>query len=313
MKRTALFLFLLFPLALTSKAANPEVKFIANTPVGEAEATSEAEPGMAFQDEKVSTPSSSGTATSAFVVRLRNGQAKFRQGETITLKLGYGADPQASTSSFPMHANQPGLAVDEFRLEPRTGVTDPLRDFMGSVGAWDGPPPRATPFVEERGPWAAIEINEWFRFDKPGRYHLSVLAHAVRSPYEVFRNREPGVMAVTSNVIELEIVPADPAWQAATLKNAARVGKANPGEACRIVRFLTTRAAVDEMIQHYADEGVCGGEYRYGLFAFPDREYVVKKMEDGILEPSAAVSTDYLDTLARRSTEHRPPAGETRS
>ena len=55
MKRTALFLFLLLPLALTSKAQHPARKFIADTPVGEAEATSEAEPDLAFRGEKVST------------------------------------------------------------------------------------------------------------------------------------------------------------------------------------------------------------------------------------------------------------------
>src|SRR5690242_16628924 len=111
MKRTTLCFVLLFPLALTSKAQSPARKFIAYTLAVEAES----EPDLAFQSEKVSTPPSSGASTSAFVVRLKNGQAKFRQGETITLELGYGADPQASTGRFPRHPDRPGLAVDEFR------------------------------------------------------------------------------------------------------------------------------------------------------------------------------------------------------
>lgn len=211
-----------------------------------------------------------------------------------------------------MHQDRAGLAVDELRLEPRTGVADPLRDFLASVGAWAGRPPRPQPFVEERGRWLAVEMNEWFRFDKPGKYHLWVIAHPVRNSFEAFGNREPGAITLTSNTIEFEIAPADPVWQAATLEKAiglveTKFNSPRQQEGCRILRFLTTRAAVDEMIKHYADEGVCEAEYRDGLFAFPDREYAAKKMEDGILDPAVPVSAAYLHTLATLSAYLKHP------
>ena len=55
------------------------------------------------------------------------------------------------------------------------------------------------------------------------------------------------------------------------------------------------------MVKFYANQIMCESEYRDGLFAFPDREYAVRKLEDGLLDPSIAVSVGYLDTLARLS------------
>ncbi len=256
-------------------------------------------------------PIQSSESPAEFTIRLKGGQVRYRQGEAITLELGYGASPAARVSRYPLHSDRPGLAVDEFLLEPRAGVADPLRDFLGSVGVWDGPPPRLEPFVEAGGAWQAVEINEWFRFDQPGRYRLAVLAHPARSSYEAFGNRAPGA-AAASNTVEFEIVPADDAWKAATLQKAVTLAQAKSDaerqlQGCRLLRFLTTRAAVDAMVQHYADEGVCEAEYRYGLFAFPDRDYAVRRMEDGLLGPSVAVSADYLRTLATLTVYRQHP------
>jgi hypothetical protein len=65
-----------------------------------------------------------------------------------------------------------------------------------------------------------------------------------------------------------------------------------------MLRFLATHAAVNAIIKHYADERFRREDYRYGLFAFPERTYVVRQMEDGILEPSVGISADYLHTLS---------------
>jgi hypothetical protein len=240
-----------------------------------------------------------------FVIRFRD-DTKFRQGEVITVELGYGANPQASARRFADHPDQPGLAVDRFVLSPHTGVVDPLRDFLSTVGGWGGPPPRSVLFVEAGGSWATADINEWFRFDNPGKYSLAVLAHAVRNSYEAFGSRSTTANTLKSNTLEFEIVPAEEAWQAATLQKALRLLEAKstnePQEqGCRVLRFLATPQAVDKMVEHYTDQSMCESEYRDGLFAYPEREYTVRKLEDGLLEPAIAVSAGYLDTLARLS------------
>jgi len=271
-------------------------------------------PFLLFATETSQAPGelSSSSIRRDFVIRLRDGQRKFRQGQIITVELGYGASAQAPAKRFPDHPDQPGLAVDQFVLLPRTGVVDPLRDFLGSVGGWDGPPPRVVPFVEAEASWTTAVINEWFRFDKPGEYTLRVLAHAVRASYEAYGSRPAGANTVESNALEFEIVSAEPAWQAATLQKALEsLETKSPVESqqygCRILRFLATPQAVDKMVEHYADPDICGADYRDGLFAFPDREYAVRTLEDGLLKPSVVVSAGYLDTLARLSAYLQHP------
>ena len=253
-----------------------------------------------------------GVAEHPFTIRLKGGQTRFQLGETVTVELGYMAEPGAPISSHAERQDRPGLAVDELRLEPRTGVMDPLPDFLASVGGWSGRPPRSVPFIETGGSWRTVEINEWFQFGEPKKYRLTVLAHAVPSGFTAFGNRPSGADVVTSNSVEFSIVPADPAWQEETLQKALGLLKTKfnyprQQEGCRILRFLTTRAAVNEIIGHYADEGVCGADYRYGLFAFPDRKFVVRQMENGVLEPTEAISADYLRTLATLSAYYEHP------
>jgi hypothetical protein len=251
-------------------------------------------------------------AINSFTIRLTNGQTRFHSGETITLELGYGAQANAPASPYTTGGSRPGLSVYEFDLEPRAGVTDPLENYLGSVGGvWMGPPPRFVPFIEKGGSWAKVDLNEWFQFSKPGNYRLTVLAREGASAYAAYDNRATAA-TVASNTIAFTIIPADAAWQQATLRQALGLvesKRASPHQqvGCRMLRFLTTRDAVDAMIRHYADGGICGMDYRYGLFAFPDREYVVNQMDDGILEPSVAISADYLRTLATISVYDEHP------
>jgi hypothetical protein len=159
------------------------------------------------------------------------------------------------------------------------------------------------PFIETESSWRSAEINDWFQFQKPGKYRLSVLAHAVPNGFRILGDRPAGAPVVTSNTIEFSIVAADPAWQEETLRKALGFveGEFNYGrqeKGRRMLRFLATHAAVNAIIKHYADERFRREDYRYGLFAFPDRTYVVRQMEDGILEPSVGISADYLGTLA---------------
>jgi len=243
-------------------------------------------------------------------VRLKSGQTRFQLGETVTVELGYGAEPDAPVNPYPERADRPGLAVDELRLEPRTGVVDPLRDYLASLGGWSGPPPRRPPFIETERSWMPVEINDWFQFAKPGEYRLTVLAHAVPSGFEAFRARPSGAAVVTSNTVEFSIVPADATWQEETFQKAlglVETSNQRQREGCRILRFLATPAAVNEIIKHYADGGFCEEDYLYGIFAFPDRAYVVRQMENGVLEPTMAISSNYVRTLAALSVYNERP------
>jgi hypothetical protein len=257
------------------------------------------------QGENSSSQAAPSVTEYPLTIRLKGGQTRFQLGEIITIELGSGADPGASVRRPIGHPDRPGLAIDELRVEPRADVMDPFREHLALLGGWSGPPPRSVPFIEPGGAWKAVEINDWFKFGKPGKYYLTVLAHVVPNAFG-FRYRLGGAAVVTSNTVDFTIVAADPGWQEATLQKALEFveGERNYArqlQGCRMLRVLATHAAVKAIIKHYADRQYCNENYRLGLFAFPDRPYVVKQMEDGIREPPVGISQAYLGTLAALS------------
>ena len=68
---------------------------------------------------------------------------------------------------------------------------------------------------------------------------------------------------------------------------------------CRMLRFLGTDLAVDEMIKRYGEsQWGCDFEFTAGLFGARDRERVVRLLEAGLRAADQPVSESYLRTLA---------------
>jgi hypothetical protein len=240
--------------------------------------------------------------TSPFTIHLASGQTKFHQGERITLELDY-LTGRASSSSAVVGGEHEWIRVDALHLDPESGVTDPLQDYLAGVNFMGGIPPRSMPVVEGGAQPVPMDLNEWFRFDKPGVYRLFLTGRTSTTYYgvAVYDDSSP---LVTSNTIQFLVLPADPAWSAQELARAigwmeAKSQKAYDG--CRTMRFLGTQAAASEMVKQYSSDPLCEGEFRLGLFGFPDREFAARQMRARLTTPDQPVSEDYLQTLAKLS------------
>ncbi len=66
-----------------------------------------------------------------------------------------------------------------------------------------------------------VDLNEWVRFDRAGRYRVSASFHALA--------RQQPEVAINSNEIEIEIVPASKEWLAERLRQAVAVIDAPAG------------------------------------------------------------------------------------
>jgi hypothetical protein len=155
-----------------------------------------------------------------------------------------------------------------------------------------------------------LELNEWFRFDKPGTYTLNVKSRRVTDesvgPHTV--------ISVESNTVSFEILPRDATWEASELETARRIvdAKRPPLGAragCRMMRFLGTEAAAMEMIRRYGadtDQG-CDFEYIVGLFSAANREAVVRAMEAGLRAGDQPMTASYLRTLSTLSVYLQHP------
>ena len=240
--------------------------------------------------------------TGPFTIHLASGQTKFHQGERITLELGYLTDRAPSSSSVTGGEHE-WIRVDALHLDPETGVADPLQDYLAAVNVMSGILPRSMPVAEGGAKPVPIDLNEWFRFDKPGPYRL-FLTGRTSTTYYGFADDDDRSPLVTSNTIQFQVLPADPAWSVQELARAvgwieAKSQKTYDG--CRAVRFLNAQDAASAMIKHYSSDPFCEGQFRLGLFGFPDREFAARQMRARLTAPDQAVSEDYLQTLAKLS------------
>jgi hypothetical protein len=236
----------------------------------------------------------------------RGGQSRFRPGEVIWLELSFSSSrPGAYNLDNAGYDRGGRLHVDEFHLDPEDAAEDPLEDYFGSgIFGFMGGGLRGNPELEAKPYRIELELNEWLRPTRPGRYRLYVVSGRVG------RGRpsrpEPGPLPVASNVVEFEILPRDPAWEKRALAEAARVIVAK-GEyearraACRVLRFLGTEDATREMARRLGraeeDDG-CEHEFDFGLLSTPHRALAVSELERRLGAPDQSVTTRFVRSLA---------------
>jgi hypothetical protein len=247
------------------------------------------------------------------ILRFGEGKTKWRQGEAIRVELDFVTNrPGAYVFDNALHDRSGRLGIDAFILDPQAGAADPLYDYFhgrrsGFMGGISSPGP-----MGKGGRVIRYELNEWLRFERPGRYRLFVNSGRV-SPGGGRRETLPRPLSVVSNVVEFDVLPRDEAWEEEALREAVSAlaasgrtpayGQEEEAEhtaPCRALRFLNTEAAARAMVRLFrgADQ-LCEFQYFFGLLGSPHRELVVREMERGIADASQPISILYLDTLSR--------------
>lgn len=239
----------------------------------------------------------------SFVVRIKGGQTRFRQGELIRLELAFSSTlPDAYHLDSATYDRSGRLEIDAFHLDPQGGASDPLRDYFNFRNGFMGGGLRGNPALGAKPYVVTADLNEWYRFDRPGRYRLYVTSGRVARG----RLGGGGGVAVTSNLIEFEVVPAEAAWAKQTLAQAAGVldsrdPRADRRSACRVLRFLGTEEAAREIIRRFDgsdSESGCEFEYDFALRSTPHRALAVAEMERRLAAPEQAVTADFIQVLS---------------
>jgi hypothetical protein len=241
----------------------------------------------------------------SFEVQTKNKQTRFRQGEVISLQLSFSSNqPKKYHLDSAAYDRSGRLDIDTFHVDPTGGTSDPLSDYFNFGFAFMGGGLRGYPSLESKPYVVKDDLNEWCRFDRPGKYRLYVTSHRVATGS--FGDVENQAVVVTSNVIELEIVPADVAWARQTIASAsATLDSKNSGDnyrdACRVLRFLGTRQAVSELVKRFdgtdSDSG-CQFEFDFGLRSTPHRAFAISEMETQLAAADFPVTNQFLGVLA---------------
>jgi hypothetical protein len=230
------------------------------------------------------------------------GQSRFRLGETIPLELSF-TSPVTGKYTISIGNGDRNMLEDsreEIRVAPAVG--DPLAEFFRSGG---GSFLSGVAQLSSKPVVAQKDLNQWRRFDRPGRYRVSVVSRRVtadRKPFEV-----------TSNEIEIELVD-DPEWRAGRAAEAARILRTVPKsgessvfrqrmEAARQLWYLDTPESVRESARLLDGTDVQVDHIlQLGLWASSRKALAIEVLQGLLTEPSHPAAPVLLQTLATLKT-----------
>jgi hypothetical protein len=256
-------------------------------------------------------------------LNLETDRRRYFQGQRIALTLRYATARAGLYSVDSSVCGRTGrAAIDQFRVDREADAVDPLRDWFEAGRAAVGGGLDGFDDLDVAADLRA-DLNEWFRFDRPGRYRLYVVSGRL-----AYRTTWRPLAPVTSSVVEFEIVAADPVWAAETLERAtatldriaahvasrpmsyggALAVEPDLARAARTLRFLGTPDAARAMVRYYAaDTAVIASrdgtpmfdrswELLAGLVGSPHRDLVIAEMGRRAGD-AAAASRRFVETL----------------
>jgi hypothetical protein len=252
----------------------------------------------------------------------RDGRTQFRQGEAIELQLKFQSSVPGKYAVWmkSTYRTARNAEYDRFTAEPAAGAVDPLADCPGgsTPELVIGRPPVPTP-VNGAEVVVNLFLNEWVSFRQPGRYRVT--ADTTRL---VTAAQPETRLPMRSSALEITILPADPEWADAQLKQAAAVlenpGSPSPGvvqrqagsyeqqqaereateRAARTVRFLETPAAARALVR-YLGRGpqYAQPQLRAGIDSTPYRKEAIAALEEAVAAPDVPIYQEYYFALER--------------
>ncbi len=240
-----------------------------------------------------------------FRLSTRNGQPQFHIGERISISLEFSSDsPEKYKLNGATYDRSGRLPTEEFVLDGKD-VADPYLDYFGTavLGGIAGGL-RSHPILESAPYIIELDLNDWFRFDRSGRYQFYLKSHRLTRERIAGETGERTVQfAVTSNLIEIEILPQDRIWESAKLAEIRAVldqlPKADdtpasdgaPEEkitiARRDLRYLGTPGAVRLSLELARNTGCLPDTLL--LVGARDRSQVIAAFEDYLSDPHVGI------------------------
>jgi hypothetical protein len=230
--------------------------------------------------------------------------AVFRAGEPIRLKLLFTSTMPGKYLLTTGSSFRGSPFEGEMHIEPADLVVDPRKALYSGGGFGGSFLSSWAPLTDE--PVAIeIDLNEWFRFDHPGFFHLWLTSPRVgrlRGPQEPGDGNVP--VNVKSNILDFQIVEADAGWVAQQLQEITEVLDSSQPEqvksdAARRLRFLNSHGAIQEMARRLAGRHKeFSWEYTQGLAGAKDLEFTRGQLEQQLVSPDSFIDCQFLEILA---------------
>ncbi len=243
-------------------------------------------------------------------LRFSDGKSRFQMGETIRVTLTFSSDSikQYRLDTYLQGPNS-WHKLGNFKASPGDDVANPLADLpTPSYSSIAGYVPKPT-LLSTRPTEITVDLNQYLRFDRPGIYQIYCDTSRVFD--DTPSNREFGARifggyGVTSNVVPLEILPADLDWAHEQVEEQRKIWRAE-----RLFRssprpnndlsYLGTQEAALAIIERLGvttdtDEAIY--RWNYALVGFRDRSWLIETMKRTIERPDYGVTTGFVNTLS---------------
>jgi hypothetical protein len=273
----------------------------------------------------VSCLSTSGQTVS-LQLRTKPGRTEFHVGEVIPIDLLFTATtPNSYERNRGVQLPEPYPMPDTFFIEPREGWADPLGDYRKALfeAMHSGHFPMggsifSAKHVLRQEPYVlSLILNDYVRFFRPGRYALQIQDSGVISV-----TTQPGAMsehlALTSNRLEIVILPADSEWQRNQLRESldslaqleeaidshARSYKSGLADSCVSLRAMGIPASGTAMVNALRNEGLFSTcSFQVGILEFPDQRFILDRLRERLKDPDFPVTPTFFNTMAMISLE----------
>lgn len=253
-------------------------------------------------------------------LKTKTGRNQFHVGEVILLDLLFVAStPDAYERNGGKAFPEPYPMPDTFLVEPQEGWIDPLGDYRKAF--FKAMHSGHFPIAESRlsaehvlglEPYVfSLILNDYVRFFRPGRYILQVQDSGV-TPVAA-QSGAPQQLVLTSNRLELDILPADSEWQQNLLREAldalaqlqeaidshARSHRSSLDESCVGLRALGVPAAGTAMVDSLRNEDLFSHcSFQAGILEFPDPKFILVRLRKRFNDPDFPVTYTFFNTMA---------------
>ena len=242
-------------------------------------------------------------APEGVVFTLTLAKPRFHMGEPIGMTYAFSSTAAGKWKlDMGMYDRSGRLWEETFHVDPSAGTADPIADyFKMSQGFFGGGLRSMPPTLGDKPVELKFELNEWVRFDKPGKYRLYIEAQRISPVVEDTAPNAPRIQPppAISNVVELEILPYDAAWSKGQLDEIRKAldAKADDSAASLRLRFLNSPESVEEMAVRLGKESANPWDLQASLIGYIDRKAALETLQKHLTAPDQPVTPRFLDTL----------------
>jgi hypothetical protein len=222
--------------------------------------------------------------------------AVYHLGERIVCELSF----SAFTPEKYGIVNSSGSGLETFIVTPSDGTADPRVDVSRQLALIIvGSSLSSFTTLSSVPNVVQTDLNELVRFNSPGAYRLQARSSRVG----LFHESLP--VALSSNEIDVHVLPADAAWTAGEISDIRKIldSSASSAEqkttAASRLRYLNTESSTAEMVRQLpdsADEPYHHALYQ-GLIESSFRKTTIKMLQQTLRGPATLVSSDAVDVL----------------